>query len=192
MSRSTTDGRVVPGRDYREVSQRLLLGYLAFAAAFVGLWAQGWPLSFYEGFPGGGRAWVAADGPFNEHLVRDMGGLQIALAVMTAAAVRMVSSRVPVALAWIAYGGPHLAYHALHRTLLPAGEAAQNLVSLVSFVAAAAVIGLRGLGRGRRSAPGIVSGPSAARQRPADPPSRLLPVVPTCVLRKGGRAARLQ
>ena len=35
---------------------------------------------FYDDFPGLGRSWVAADGPYNEHLVRDVGALNLALA----------------------------------------------------------------------------------------------------------------
>jgi hypothetical protein len=37
-------------------------------------------------FPGAGRSWVAPDGPFNEHLARDVGVLNLALAVVTIAA----------------------------------------------------------------------------------------------------------
>ena len=59
---------------------RIALGYLAFVSLEVGIWAQFAPRSFYDDFPGLGRAWVRVDGPFNEHLVRDVGGLNLALA----------------------------------------------------------------------------------------------------------------
>ena len=40
------------------------------------------PQSFYDDFPGLGRAWVSVDGPYNEHLVRDVGALNLALLVL--------------------------------------------------------------------------------------------------------------
>ena len=43
------------------------------------------PKSFYEDFPGAGRVWVAVDGPYNEHLVRDVGSLNLALAFVAVA-----------------------------------------------------------------------------------------------------------
>ena len=37
------------------------------------------PAAFYDDFPGLGRMWVAPDGPYNQHLVRDVGELNLAL-----------------------------------------------------------------------------------------------------------------
>ena len=74
--------------------RRLALGILAAAALVVGAWAQFAPASFYTSFPGG-RGWVAVDGPYNEHLIRDIGGLNLALAVMALAAARSLRSPVP-------------------------------------------------------------------------------------------------
>ncbi len=42
---------------------RIALGYLALVSLQIGLWAQFAPRSFYDDFPGLGRAWVAIDGP---------------------------------------------------------------------------------------------------------------------------------
>lgn len=44
----------------------------------IGLWQQLAPRSFYDSFPGFGRTWVSPDGPFTEHLVRDIGGRPLA------------------------------------------------------------------------------------------------------------------
>ena len=44
----------------------------------VGLQALFTPRSFYDDFPLG-RGWVAMDGPYNQHLVRDVGSLNLAL-----------------------------------------------------------------------------------------------------------------
>ena len=93
------DGRRVPerprglagrrGRDRRAGSEqmrdrvvRVLLVLLAASSGLIGLWAAFAPRSFYDDFPGGGRHWVAADGPYNEHLVRDVGGLYVAMTVV--------------------------------------------------------------------------------------------------------------
>ena len=53
--------------------QQLAVAVIAAGSAVIGGWAQLFPRSFYDDFPGLGRAWVAMDGPFNEHLVRDVG-----------------------------------------------------------------------------------------------------------------------
>ena len=92
------------------------LGILTVVAAQIGVWAQFFPESFYRSFPGAGRTWVSVDGPYNEHLVRDVGGLQLALASVTAAAlvwggVRLVRI---AAIAWLLFGVPHYLYHLSH------------------------------------------------------------------------------
>lgn len=47
----------------------------------VGVWATLFPRSFYDSFPGFHRIWVGVDGPYNEHLARDVGSLYLALTV---------------------------------------------------------------------------------------------------------------
>jgi hypothetical protein len=98
----------------------------------VGGWALFAPRSFFDDFPGGGEHWVAADGPFNEHLVRDVGGLYLAVLAVTVSALVRTSTwtcRV-AACAWLAFGVPHIWYHAHHADVLDAGSAAANLVVL--------------------------------------------------------------
>jgi hypothetical protein len=60
--------------------------------------------------------WVAPDGPYNEHLVRDVGELNLALAVVTLVAlVALTPMLVRAVLAgWIVYSVPHLVYHLRH------------------------------------------------------------------------------
>jgi len=122
---------------------RVVLAVLAVSGAIVGLWATFAPRSFYDDFPGGGRSWVAPDGPFNEHLVRDVGSLNLALTVLTvAAAIMLVRSLVVVAaLGWLAYGIPHLVYHLRHRDVYDTGDQVANLVSL-ALVPVLAVVAL--------------------------------------------------
>jgi hypothetical protein len=121
--------------------QRAGLFVLAAANAIVGLWAQVFPRSFYDDFPGMGRAWVSLDGPFNEHLVRDVGGLNLALAVVAAAALFLRSSLLArvAGVAALVYGLPHLLYHATHLDPFGAGDSVAMLVSLSLNVVAAIV-----------------------------------------------------
>ncbi len=92
---------------------RLGLVVLGVPALIIGVWAAFAPRSFYDDFPGLGRMWVAPDGPYNEHLVRDVGELNLALVVITAiAAFTLVPMLVRAVLAgWVVYSVPHLVYH---------------------------------------------------------------------------------
>ena len=112
---------------------RIALALLFVQGLFVGAWAAAWPRSFYDNFPGGGRAWVAADGPYNEHLVRDFGDLNLALAVVTLVALLASTQIVAVAaaLGWIVYQTPHLVYHLRHLDLYDTSDKVANVTTLV-------------------------------------------------------------
>jgi hypothetical protein len=99
---------------------------LAITEAVTGAWQYFAPRSFYH-FPT-----VAAGAPFNEHLMSDVGGLGLALAVVLgAAAVRMEHDLVRAALAgYLVYSVSHLAFHATHLEGLPATNAALLLAGL--------------------------------------------------------------
>jgi len=92
------------------------LWFLIVGAVGVGVWAQFFPQAFYHSFPGFGRSWVSVDGPFNEHLVRDVGGGYLALAAVTLMALWTKTKAViqVAALAWLVAQIPHFAYHVLH------------------------------------------------------------------------------
>ena len=121
---------------------RIALGYLAVVTAQIGFWALLAPRSFFDGFPGLGRAWVAVDGPYNEHLVRDVGALNLALlVVLVVAAVRVTRPTLMLASgATAAWGVPHLIYHLFNTDGLSTGDAIASLGGLVAFVAFAAAI----------------------------------------------------
>ncbi len=122
---------------------RVALVVLVGQGLLVGLWAQFAPRSFYDDFPGAGRVWVAVDGPFNEHLVRDIGGLNLGLAFV--AALALVTGSVLVARAAggaaLVYGVPHLVYHALHLDPFGTADAVGMIVSL-TVAALAALLAL--------------------------------------------------
>lgn len=112
---------------------RVLLWLSALASVQIGVWAAVFPRSFYDDFPGGGRSWVSADGPYNEHLVRDFGDLNLALAVVLGVAAWTVVPLVvrTAAVAYAVYGLPHLVYHLRHLDVYDTGDKIANVVSLV-------------------------------------------------------------
>jgi hypothetical protein len=89
------------------------LGVLAVTPALVGVWATVTPRGFYDDFPGIGMAWVSAVGPYDEHLVRDVGALYLGMLVLLALAWLWLDRRlVQAALAAYAVAAlPHLVYH---------------------------------------------------------------------------------
>lgn len=92
------------------------------------------PRSFFEDFPLG-RGWVAAaGGPYNEHLVRDVGVLFVALIVASAWTAWTRAGDRAVAVAWIVQGVGHVGFHAAHRQHLSGGERAGLLASLIVVV----------------------------------------------------------
>jgi len=111
---------------------RILLVFMAVPSVLIGLWAGFAPRGFYDDFPGGGHSWIAPDGPFNEHLVRDVGLLNLALAVVTiAAAVWLTRPLVrATACAWLVYSVPHLVYHVVHRGALEPSDQVSSLAGL--------------------------------------------------------------
>lgn len=122
--------------------RRIILAVTAALGVFVGAWAAFWPTSFYDSFPGLGRIWVAIDGPFNEHLVRDVGALYLALAGASVAAIfstRPDAGRV-VGVAWTVFGIPHLAYHLAHLESLAPIDVIGNVVSLGGSLALGIVL----------------------------------------------------
>jgi hypothetical protein len=115
---------------------RVALGYHIVVAAQIGLWALLAPGSFYDNFPGFGRSWVAIDGPFNEHLIRDVGALNLALAVLYCAAwIELSRSLVRVAgAAALVWGVPHALYHLFNTDGLNAADLALSLSGLILLV----------------------------------------------------------
>ena len=95
---------------------RVGLVYLTVSFLLVGVWATVDPRGFYDGFPGGGRRWVAGDGPYNSHLVSDAGvGFLAVGAVLLLAAVWMGTRLIQAAaVAAAVHAGPHLLFHLRH------------------------------------------------------------------------------
>jgi hypothetical protein len=122
--------------------QRVLLVVLGLSAAWVGGWATFAAHSFYESFPGAGRHWVSMDGPFNAHLVRDVGGLYLSLLVVSIYAFRNGALARMAGCAWLAFSIPHLIYHASHLSMYDTVDKIGNMVALggTALIAAALIV----------------------------------------------------
>lgn len=139
----------------RERERRVLLALLAVGFLVVGTWALLFPASFHADFPLG-RAWVALDGPYNEHLVRDVGALQVALGAVAALALRRPWLTGVVALATLVFAVPHLAYHATHLHPFGVGDAVAQVAALA--VQVLVPVRLLTMGRGWPSEPDLPGG----------------------------------
>jgi hypothetical protein len=107
----------------------LLLGIPQTAA---GLWALVAPRDWYDSFPGGGREWLPAFGPYNEHFAIDAGVGILAAGVLALAAAAILERRVvQVAMVgYLAWSVPHAIWHL---TALEALDTTDNVINLVTL-----------------------------------------------------------
>jgi hypothetical protein len=122
---------------------RVVIAVWAVASVQLGIWATFAPRSFFDDYPGFGRHWVRVYGPYNEHLVRDFGALNLALAVVTIAALVTLSRPmvIAVAVAWLAWGVPHLVYHLRHLDMFSStDDMVLNVVALSALPVLAVVV----------------------------------------------------
>ncbi len=144
------------------------LVYLTVSFLVVGLWTTLDPRSFYDAFPGGGRHWVAGDGPYNAHLVGDAGVGFLAVGVVLLLATVWMDARLIQAAsgAAVVHNGPHLLFHLRHPNdslgsvdtwLSNGGLALGMLVALVVLVVVS------------RSPDRVASRTGAKPGRPSDP-----------------------
>jgi 4-carboxymuconolactone decarboxylase len=119
---------------HRDLIRGVLLA-LGISQAVIGMWALVASRSFYDQFPTG-QGWVAKLGPFDEHLVIDVGALFVAIGVlMVLAAVWMRRPLVVAAsIAWLLYAVPHTIWHATDLGPLSAADAIANMVTLAITV----------------------------------------------------------
>lgn len=110
------------------------------------------PRSFFDDFPFG-RGWIAAEGgSYDEHLVRDVGLLFLALVIVTLWAAWRGEFLVPVAIAWLVQGVGHLAYHVGHLDGVTGADRVGLVGSLVVIPALAALaLGVMVMSPGRQA-----------------------------------------
>lgn len=119
---------------------RIGLALVAAGNLEVGLWSEISPRGFYGNFPAPGHHWIAALGPYNEHLIRDYAAAELGFAVLLACMTVWFAERRMVlagGLAFLAATLPHFAYHL---TTTGSFKTADNVVSLGSFVVEMAVV----------------------------------------------------
>ena len=119
-------------------SRIVAMSVLTASAFYVGVWAAFFPRAFHAHFPGfqrlwsGAASWLVDDGPYNQHLVRDVGAFYLALgaAGMLALVWRDHRSSVVVGLAWLVFNALHLAYHLQHLASYSLGDQVANVATL--------------------------------------------------------------
>jgi hypothetical protein len=115
---------------------RLPLLFLAASTLGGSLWALPFPRSFYDDFPAPGWGWVSTLGPYNEHLVRDYGALNMAMAVLLLAAGVFLERRLAQAalVTWLVFEVPHFVFHVGQTHLFSAGSNLAQLGGLALLI----------------------------------------------------------
>lgn len=93
---------------------RGLLAVLAATGIVVGVWAYFAPRNFYDTFPGGGLSWLPQLGPYNEHFCKDVGGMYLALTLLTVLTIVHITNTTLLRITagtWITFNGLHFIYH---------------------------------------------------------------------------------
>lgn len=128
---------------------RVGLVALGLPNALIGLWALVAPANWYHHFPGWDPRLVAAEPPFNRHLVTDAGAGLFASGIVLLAGAWLGERRAAqlALVTFAAFAVPHALFHVTHPSpLLTTAQDAQNAGVLI-FLVAATVVLLVGSGR---------------------------------------------
>jgi hypothetical protein len=129
----------------RHRTNRISLGLIAVFMSPVAVQATLAPRSFFDDFPLG-RNWISGTGDqFNEHLIRDVGGLFIAMIIVTAWTLWRRHPTAPIATAWLIQGVLHAGFHIGHLD----GYEPIDKLGLVTSLAAIPVLATVALWAGR-------------------------------------------
>ena len=110
--------------------------FMVAQGLLVGGWALFAPRSFFRDFPALGGTWVNAFPPYNEHLVRDIGGLNLGFALlflMSASTLDVTLIRTSVG-AWLLYAVPHFIFHITNMDRLSASEKLFQTLALGALI----------------------------------------------------------
>lgn len=110
---------------------RVGIWFLALVDLGIGSAALLTPRTFYDHVPG-----VSLASPYSEHLMRDVGAMSLALAVVTfVAAITMQQLMVRTALtAYLVFAIPHLLFHVTHHQHYPTTTTIIETTGLVVLV----------------------------------------------------------
>jgi hypothetical protein len=120
----------------RRLEARVILVGLGGIQAVNGIWALLAPTSFYADFPPGIGGWVSALPAYNEHLMRDVGGLFLATGfILLVAAVHLERRIVLLALiSYLLFAIPHAIWHFFNLEPYGTGDVIGNVVALTATV----------------------------------------------------------
>jgi len=143
---------------------RFLLLALGVPQGLIGLWALFAPRSFYGDFPSGTGGWVHVLGPFDEHLVTDVGALFVGLGVLMAIGAFTLRRTVVMAAAvtWLVFSIPHLVWHSFNLERYGTADAIANTVTL-TWTAVGGLLILALLRRPSSARKGALPGTEGAR-----------------------------
>lgn len=116
---------------------RIGLGILVAVQLGTGLWQLLLPESFYSDFPT-----VDLAPPYNEHLMRDFGGANVAIGVIVLAVAVWFEKRYVqlVLLAYLAFSIPHLIFHMTHLHGATTGDVVFQVLALGGAVVLPVVV----------------------------------------------------
>jgi hypothetical protein len=120
---------------------RAILLTASLSNGVIGVWATLSPRGWYDDFPGFGKVWVAVEGPYNEHLVRDVGAWSLALTVLTLAAAWALERRFLIATG-VALAVQAAAHAQHHITADNPFDSTGELAQAVSGIVLLGVLGL--------------------------------------------------
>ena len=118
---------------------------LTLSGALVGGWAYFAPLNWYNTFPGMGMSWLPVFGPYNEHLIKDVGSMYLALTALSALTLVYLSNRtlrIVAALSWTIFNALHLIYHLQMLHMYGARDAILNVIALGGVLLCSVALGL--------------------------------------------------
>lgn len=124
---------------------RACLFVLTLSGAFVGCWAYFAPLNWYDTFPGMGLSWLPVFGPYNEHLVKDVGSMYLALTALSALTLVYLSNRtlrIVTAVSWTTFNLLHLTYHLTMLHMFGTRDAVLNVIALGGALLCSMALGL--------------------------------------------------
>ncbi|MCV7425541.1 hypothetical protein [Mycobacterium montefiorense] len=124
---------------------RACLFVLTLSGVFVGCWAYFAPLNWYNTFPGMGLRWLPVLGPYNEHLVKDVGSMYLALTVLSALTLVYLSNRtlrIVTAVSWTTFNLLHLIYHLTMLHMYGTRDAILNVIALGGVLLCSMALGL--------------------------------------------------
>jgi hypothetical protein len=121
----------------RRRTTRRLLALLALISAAIGAYALLAPHSFYRHVLG-----VDLLGPYNQHLLTDVGGFYLGFAVLFAWAATTLSRGLVRAscVAWLVTQSLHFLYHALHLAHFTGAQAVVQTIGLAALLVLPAAI----------------------------------------------------